>query len=87
MWRRVDLSVIMINHNTKKLTEQAVQSILNSAPMLSYEIIVVDNSDKKDEFFYSSLQQVTVLSNIENKGFAMAVILVLRWQKAGICYF
>lgn len=66
----VDLSIIMINHNTKWLTEQAVSSIVNGNVKYSYEIIVVDNSDREEEFFTSKDEHVKVLERVENKGFA-----------------
>lgn len=60
----------MINHNTKQLTKQAIQSILNTKPQIRYEIIVVDNSDKAEECFICKHELVTVLEHVENKGFA-----------------
>lgn len=44
-----DLSVIIINYNTKKMTEELIDSILNLSIVLSYEIIVVDNSSFESE--------------------------------------
>lgn len=66
----MDLSIIMINHNTKKLTEQAIDSILQSGVSCDYEIIVVDNSDKAEEKYQCHDEHVLVLSDVENKGFA-----------------
>ena len=40
----MDLSIIIINHNTRTLTAQAIQSIQDTHPQITYEIIVVDNS-------------------------------------------
>ena len=66
----MDLSIIMINHNTKALTIQAIESILTSATVYSYEIIVVDNSDKTEEKVVYDDPHVVVLPDVENKGFA-----------------
>lgn len=66
----MDLSIIMINHNTKALTIQAIESILTSGTVYSYEIIVVDNSDKKEEKVTYDDPHVVILPNVDNKGFA-----------------
>lgn len=66
----VDISIIMINHNTKKLTTQAIQSILDSKPKCNYEIIVVDNSTDCNEQVTFQDERVRILAGVENKGFA-----------------
>lgn len=66
----MDLSIIMINHNTKNLTEQAIASILQTGTVYSYEIIVVDNSDKPEEKVVYQDPHVVILPDVENKGFA-----------------
>ena len=66
----MDLSIIMINHNTKALTTQAIQSIFDTNPQVAFEIIVVDNSTKAEEQYTAQHNSVTVLSNVPNKGFA-----------------
>lgn len=66
----MDLSIVIINHNTRQLTEQAVQSILDTKPQVTYEIIVVDNSNKDEERFTCNHEFVTVIEYVENKGFA-----------------
>ena len=66
----MDLSIIIINHNTKALTAQAIQSIFDTNPQIAYEIIVVDNSDLAEETYTEKQAGVTILSNVDNKGFA-----------------
>lgn len=66
----MDLSIIMINHNTKTLTAQAITSIVRTNPQISFEIIVVDNSDILEETYHTTQSNVIVLANVENKGFA-----------------
>ena len=39
----MDLSIIIVNYNTKDLTLACVDSILKTNPKLDFEIIVVDN--------------------------------------------
>lgn len=66
----LDLSIVMINYNTKKLTEQAIQSILDTKPLCSFEIIIVDNSNQPEQFFTQQFANTKILSGVENRGFA-----------------
>jgi GT2 family glycosyltransferase len=69
----VDLSIVIVNHNTKKLTEQTIDSVIQSTRTLQYEIIVVDNSNNPQERYQSVAgQPVILIPNVENKGFGHA---------------
>ncbi|AWA30160.1 hypothetical protein HYN48_08735 [Flavobacterium magnum] len=47
----MDVSVVIINYNTSLLTYNCVVSIIETTPAaIRYEIIVVDNASKKDDF-------------------------------------
>ncbi len=70
--KNMDLSIIIVNYNTKALTEQTVRSVIDTTSAIDYEIIVVDNSSKEKEYFDMSDHRVKVLSGIENKGFGHA---------------
>ncbi|MEG0614261.1 MAG: glycosyltransferase family 2 protein [Oscillospiraceae bacterium] len=64
------ISIIIINFNTKSLTEQCIRSVIAETSAL-FEIIVVDNSTKSEEKFSSNLDCIKVI-NTENKGFGNA---------------
>lgn len=70
------ISVILVNYNTKKLTMQAIHSIINSFNDESkYEIILVDNNstDGSKEFFESlDIKNFKYIYNNENLGFGKA---------------
>lgn len=69
----MQLSIIIINHNTLALTTQTVNSIINAQPQIDYEIIIVDNSTEPTQIFHPALnaEKVTkVLANVPNKGFS-----------------
>ena len=68
----MDLSIIIVNFNTKVLTTQTVNSIISSTSNLDYEVIVVDNSTNKNEYFDHKDSRVKVLAKVENKGFGHA---------------
>lgn len=68
----MDLSIIIVNFNTRNLTNQAIDSIIKNTAGIDFEIIVADNSsDKSQQCKYYS-NQVRVLCDIENKGFGHA---------------
>ena len=68
----MDLSVIMINFNTRRLAAQAAESVLRTVQDASFEIIVVDNSDQPTEFYSSDDSRIKVLERVENNGFGHA---------------
>lgn len=68
----MDLSIIIVNYNTKQLTTQTVKSIFDTTQGIEYEIIVVDNSSKEREYFDLEDSRVKIISGVENKGFGNA---------------
>lgn len=68
----MDLSIIIVNYNTKKLTAQTINSVMDTTEGIEYEIIVADNSSRTSEVFSSDDPRVKVLSGLENKGFGNA---------------
>jgi hypothetical protein len=68
----LDLSIVIVNHNTKKLTEQTIRAVFDTTEGITYEIIVADNSSKADEVFDIDDKRVIVIKNVENKGFGNA---------------
>ena len=45
----VDVSVIVVNHNTKGLCAQAIAAVHAATHLASYEVIVIDNSTREQE--------------------------------------
>jgi GT2 family glycosyltransferase len=65
----IELSIIIVNYNTKQLTLGCIDSIYKSAPKINFEIIVVDNASS-EAIPISKRHQV--IKNKENLGFAKA---------------
>ena len=73
----LDLSIIIVSYNTKKLLLDCIDSIIKNTKKISYEIIVVDNASRDDsvealEKLKIQSLQFTVIQNKENFGFAKA---------------
>ena len=71
---QIDISIIIVNWNTKKLLASCISSIYSNISGLRYEIIVVDNGSKDSsaEMVKSLYPQVRLIENKENLGFAVA---------------
>jgi len=70
----LDLSVIIISYNTKKLLRDCLISVYKEAGSLSMEVFVVDNASKDGsvEMATQEFPQVKIIANKENLGFAKA---------------
>ncbi|MBQ9518723.1 MAG: glycosyltransferase family 2 protein [Firmicutes bacterium] len=68
----MDLSIVIVNHNTKELTEQTIKAVFDTTHKIEYEIIVADNSSDKQKAYSSADSRVTVIENVKNRGFGYA---------------
>lgn len=68
------VSIIIVNWNTKDLTLQCLESVFKNIKRISYEIYVVDNgsTDGSPAAIKTKFPQVNLIINKENKGFACA---------------
>jgi len=71
---RMDVSVIIVSWNTRDILQDCLESVYAQTRGVSFEVIVVDNasSDGSVEMVRSQLQQVTLVANRDNRGFAAA---------------
>jgi GT2 family glycosyltransferase len=67
-----DVSVILVNWNTRRLTDEAIASLRRFETSLALEIIVVDNasSDGSADYLEGRHPDIRVVRNGENAGFA-----------------
>lgn len=70
----MDLSIIIVNRNTKGLLLDCIDSIYKTVPPLSFEVIVADNgsTDGSVEALKLSFPGVALIENKKNLGFAKA---------------
>ena len=70
----LDLSIIVVNWNTKDLLSQCLQSIYETVSNLSFEVIVVDNAstDGSQAAIREQFPLTRLIENQKNEGFARA---------------
>ena len=72
----MDLSVIIVSYNTKKLTVSCIKSVINNTEGIDYEIILVDNDSKDGSVLLleklDAKKSITLIKNKKNIGFAKA---------------
>ena len=77
-----DLSIIIINWNGGSLLTRCVETIVSSAPNVSYEVVIIDNASTDDSLDQLRASEVTapmiasnqlrLVFNPENRGFGAA---------------
>jgi GT2 family glycosyltransferase len=75
-----DISIIIINWNTKQLLLDCIASVYETVHTAAFEIIVVDNgsADRSVEAVAGKYPNVTVIANKHNEGFAKANNAAMR---------
>jgi GT2 family glycosyltransferase len=70
----MDLSIIIVNWNTRDLLAQCLESVYAYPPAGDFEVIVVDNAstDGSAAMVHERFPQVVLIENGENMGFALA---------------
>ena len=90
--KNIDLSFITINYNSSNLTIKLVDSIISQTVNLDFEIIVVDNASKKEDFqnlcdSLNRFEQVKIIRNknpiaaIDIKNIADTIDIFKLWDK------
>jgi N-acetylglucosaminyl-diphospho-decaprenol L-rhamnosyltransferase len=70
----IDLSILIVNWNTRELLQQCLQSIYATTNAVAIEVVVVDNasSDGSIAMLRNCFASVKIIENRENVGFARA---------------
>ena len=78
----MDVSIIIVNYNTKKMTSDCIDSIIQHTSGISYEIILVDNDSKDGSVdFFKRDKRVFFISSNKNLGFGKANNLGYKYSK------
>ena len=70
----MDLSIIIVNWNTREMLAECLSSVFSNLGQLKTEVLVVDNAstDGSPEMVASDFPAVRLIRNAENRGFAAA---------------
>lgn len=70
----MDVSVIVVNWNTRDILHDCLASVYSTTKNITFEVIVVDNasSDGSVDMIKSKFPNVMLIENVENHGFAAA---------------
>lgn len=84
----IDVSVIIVNYNTKKLTRKCIDSIFEHTYKVSFEIILVDNAstDGSVELFKDD-KRIQFIKSEFNIGFGNANNLGYKYSKGRYVFF
>ncbi len=84
-----DVSIIIVSYNTKNLLNNCINSIIKNTYNINYEIIVVDNNsrDGSVDMVKNQFNQVKVIENFENYGFAKANNIGIKEAKGKYLFF
>ena len=78
------VSVIIVNYNTKELTKNTIQSVINKTQGIDYDIIVVDNNSQDgsvEELKNTFQNKITIIESKQNLGFGRANNLAIKQVK------
>jgi GT2 family glycosyltransferase len=69
----MDCSIIIVNYNTKTITNNCIESVKKFTEGISYEIILVDNASSDDSVaFFNEMKDIIFIRSSENIGFGRA---------------
>jgi len=79
----IDLSIIIVNWNTRDLLTPCLQSVYDTTSNLDFEVVVVDNAstDGSQAMVRQQFPHIHLIANRENVGFARANNQAMRVSK------
>ncbi len=85
----LEVSIIIVNYNTKDLVIDCIRSVINNTKAISYEIILVDNAstDGSVENVKEIFPSINIISSSVNLGFGRANNLASQNAKGEFLFF
>ncbi len=77
----MDVSIILVNYNTKELTCNCIESIVKYTQSITYEIIVVDNNSSDGSKSLANDNRIRFIESGDNLGFGLANNLGVKYAK------
>lgn len=89
MEKSLDVSIIIVNFNTKELTRNCLNSVFEQTKDILFEVIVSDNgsNDGSIEMIKSEFPQVVLIENNANLGFGAANNRGLKMAKGKYIFY
>ncbi len=85
---RKDVSIIIVNYNTKDLTKNCIDSIFEKTSGISFEVILVDNDSKDGSVeFFSKDSRIQIIESGDNLGFGRANNLGVEHSSGKYVFF
>ncbi len=83
MFYEIEITIIIVNWNTKEFLRKCCQSLYDTTCGVMFEVYVVDNNSKdgSTEMVKRVFPQISLIENKQNEGFARANNKVLRHAK------
>ena len=84
---RVDISIIVVNYNTRDFLEECLTSLFSNLPACGFEVFVVDNHsrDGSRSMLQQCFPQCTLITNRRNRGFARAANQAYQVSEGKYC--
>ncbi len=85
----IDVSIIIVNFNTKNLLKNCLTSVIKNSQDIKYEIIISDNgsSDGSIEMIKKDFPEVILIENNQNLGFGKANNIGLNYAKGKYVFY
>lgn len=87
--KSIDLSIIIVNWNSKDYLKKCIASIVENAKEIPYEIIVVDSAsfDGCEQMLQENYPQVNFIQSTRNLGFGRANNLGAKYAQGNVLLF
>jgi GT2 family glycosyltransferase len=83
----MDVSVIIVNYNTCKMTRECIDSIFENTKYITFEIILIDNASiDESKVVFEKDDRIKYIYNQMNIGFGQANNIGLEIAIGVMCY-
>lgn len=86
--KKINVSIIIVNYNTKVLTKNCIDSVIKKTKNLQYEIILVDNNSKDGSIdYFDNYKNIKFIKSKTNLGFGKANNLGYKYSSGEYIFF
>lgn len=86
--QNIEVSIIIVNYNTKELTKSCLESVFENTKDISFEVIVVDNNSHDGSLeMLNNDPRIVLIESRTNLGFGRANNLGYEYSKGQFLFF